>query len=579
MKFRLHISLGATVLVLKLMPISFSDRSNNMSTNNSNHMVQNVSVMHNSSASLIPITKSPILHQSTNSNSDSDISNSIIKAETSVCSHCNLLQPLEDIQWLLSSIVGGAVTAVKVVARCAYLSILITPSIIACPIAMWWSQLDPSSAAYKWWWNLLRSTVRQAGPCFTKLAQWIATRHDMFPLTVCEQLEVLQMNAYKHPHKDTEYLIHKYFGDSILVPEDSLIGCGSVAQVYRGSLVGSYDSPANPSQPSKSGAGVGVGSGVVVVAVKVLHPRVRHEIDMDMKILGAVGWIASHLSRIFSSGSVDVLCIDRSVSNFIDFMYSQLDLTLELKNLEQFRRNFKDYKDTSVSISFPRTFSSLSNADVLVESFEEGDLLSEVLKQEHVDNHKPLGKALLKAFLKMLFEDNFVHSDLHPGNILVHRSSPPSSDVRLTLLDAGLVTRLTAVDLRKFVSLFKAIICNDGEEAGRLMIAECSGDTAYQISASDAAGFKNGIKVVVAKVHKTGLQLSSTTVSALFEEVFQLSYQYNVKIDPQYVSVIISICILEGLGRRLDADLDLMKLAAPFVMTAAKKILIDKLRR
>jgi hypothetical protein len=37
------------------------------------------------------------------------------------------------------------------------------------------------SAAHKWWWALLRTSVLHAGACTIKFAQWAATRPDLFP--------------------------------------------------------------------------------------------------------------------------------------------------------------------------------------------------------------------------------------------------------------------------------------------------------------------------------------------------------------------------------------------------------------
>lgn len=79
-----------------------------------------------------------------------------------------------------------------------------------------------------------------------------------------------------------------------------------------------------------------------------------------------------------------------------------------------------------------------------------------------------------------VFVDNFVHGDLHPGNILVQsdqgvsvqdkatltdlwdtvvvsmrRSSPP---LQLVLLDAGIVTQLSEGDLRNLRAVFTAVV-------------------------------------------------------------------------------------------------------------------------
>lgn len=83
--------------------------------------------------------------------------------------------------------------------------------------------------------------------------------------------------------------------------------------------------------------------------------------------------------------------------------------------------------------------------------------------------------------LFQIFVDNFVHGDLHPGNILVQGAdglspsletqqqqvnvrdtlvatiAPALCPLRLVLLDAGIVAELQASDLRNFRAVFLAI--------------------------------------------------------------------------------------------------------------------------
>lgn len=68
-----------------------------------------------------------------------------------------------------------------------------------------------------------------------------------------------------------------------------------------------------------------------------------------------------------------------------------------------------------------------------------------------------------------MFINNFVHGDLHPGNLLVGRQDN-SEEPCLVILDAGIVSELDEGDRKNFVDLFYAIVVGDGKLAGRLMI-------------------------------------------------------------------------------------------------------------
>ena len=86
----------------------------------------------------------------------------------------------------------------------------------------------------------------------------------------------------------------------------------------------------------------------------------------------------------------------------------------------------------------------------------------------------------------MLLVDNFLHADLHPGNILVRESVPcqipltqsichralksKKSHPQLVFLDTGLVNVLEENQKQNFIDLFMAIANGDGYTAAKLMI-------------------------------------------------------------------------------------------------------------
>ena len=55
-------------------------------------------------------------------------------------------------------------------------------------------------------------------------------------------------------------------------------------------------------------------------------------------------------------------------------------------------------------------------------------------------------------------------------------------------------------------------------------------------------------------------------MGALLGQVLDLCRKYQVEIDPAMSSVVVSMLVLEGLGRSLDSDLNLMKAAMPFLL-------------
>lgn len=87
--------------------------------------------------------------------------------------------------------------------------------------------------------------------------------------------------------------------------------------------------------------------------------------------------------------------------------------------------------------------------------------------------------------MQMLVSDNFVHADLHPGNILIKPPLDPreswqgwfqevlgmTRNPKLTLLDAGMVTELTPQDQSNMVGFFKALTQRDGENIAQNILS------------------------------------------------------------------------------------------------------------
>lgn len=84
-----------------------------------------------------------------------------------------------------------------------------------------------------------------SGPAFQKWGQWAATRNDMFPDLLCQELEQLQSSVPAHSWTFSEKMMESSLGipsGKILEVFDEFetepIASGSIAQVHRATLEG-----------------------------------------------------------------------------------------------------------------------------------------------------------------------------------------------------------------------------------------------------------------------------------------------------------------------------------------------------
>lgn len=275
-------------------------------------------------------------------------------------------------------------------------------------------------------------------------------------------------------------------------------------------------------------------------------------------------------------------------------MKLQTDLRNESQNLDKFRQNFDSEMKQDSKVSFPKPI--LSECDCLIEDYmDDSKPISDYLFDDSANGmaiRRTLAGPLLRAFLKMVFMDNFVHCDLHPGNILVRKTTvfePMSwwdkvvnnddgkdrfSEDKYTIvfLDAGIVTKLNKNDQQNLKDLFKAVILNNGEEAGRLMVERARYERCSEIEGGIEM-FSKGIAEIVAEFHdrrKQGLTLGVVRIGALLGSVLDLCREYKVEVDPAMANIVMSVFVLEGLGRALEPNLNLIDIALPFILGRGK---------
>ncbi|KAF2979850.1 hypothetical protein EK904_012874 [Melospiza melodia maxima] len=317
---------------------------------------------------------------------------------------------------------------------------------------------------------------------------------------------------------------------------------------------------------------------LVPVAIKVLHPGLVHQVQMDLFLMKMGSRIIGLLPGF------KWLSLTEIVEEFEKLMMQQIDLRYEARNLERFRQNFLDVN----FVKFPTPLWPLVTADVLVETFEESEPISRYL---HVgigtELRQRLARMGMDMLLKMIFVDNFVHADLHPGNILVQGSTHPElcdsrvpelcdsqvpelcdsqvlevqpalQQLCLVLLDAGIVAELQSADMQNFRAVFTAVVQGQGERVAELILHHARAN-----QCQDVERFKAEMAELVTKLQ----------VGNLLSSVFKLLMTHKVKLESNFASIIFAIMVLEGLGRSLDPELDILEAAKPLLIKTAASAL------
>lgn len=258
----------------------------------------------------------------------------------------------------------------KSVYRAMQLMLVFAPAAITSPLL-----LTSSEDLHLVWWSILKRSIKTSGPCFTKLAQWVATRPDLFPGCICQELETLQVSAVTHSWADTERALVAALGPEGLKrvtinDRTKLTGSGSAAQVY----CGLFDNER--------------------VAIKVLHPGIRDAMNADLDILGIVTSVAELLPGVAS------MSLHEGMEEFRSLLLQQLNLRTEAEALLQFRRNFSS-PEWKKEVNFPNPMMEVTSEEVLFETFEDGVSISHYLTSDRRTRNK-LANLCLDLLLKMV---------------------------------------------------------------------------------------------------------------------------------------------------------------------------------
>lgn len=429
---------------------------------------------------------------------------------------------------------------------------------------------------------------------------------------MCETMRCLHSHAPAHSIEVTKRIIEKAFDgrkfDDIFDEFDEKpLGVGAIAQVYRAKLkpdlagtgIVTVQTPKSLRDTVRKNVDVVLNKTPAsvpssYVAIKVLHPRVDRIVYRDLRIMSFFASIIDFIP------TMKWLSFPDEVETFSEMMRLQLDLRIESANLSVLRNNFKDRS----TAWFPFPYTEYTKRQVLIEEFAHGIPLETFLKNGGGPYQKQIAEQGLDAFLHMVLIDNFIHADLHPGNIMVRfhqreqlqvpgfrtnkKTDGPSvsptqagdevlqrlqahEDNReqwiqqlkeihdegyqpqVIFIDAGLVTKLNTVNRNNFLDLFKAIAEFDGYKAGHLMVEKCRQPEAVV----DAEIFALRMQHLVLGVKSRTFALGNIKIGDILQEVLSMVRTHHVRLEGDFINVVLSILLLEGIGRSLDPDMDL----------------------
>lgn len=376
-----------------------------------------------------------------------------------------------------------------------------------------------------------RLAIQELGPTFVKLGQVLATRPDIFPPNWIAEFSKLQDQVPSVPFEELLPELEASLGRSpfevFMDLQREPVAAASIAQVHLAKLQ----------------------DGTPVV-LKIRRPNVEENIEADLRLL-------SHLGRLIESEVPEAKRFQpgKIIGQFAKSLRRELDLALEGRNTERFARNFA--KDPNVE--FAKIYWDYTSVNLLVMSHIEGIPGNELLAAEQAGlDLKLLGERGANAVLKMVLLDGFFHADPHPGNVFY------LPDNRLAIIDCGMVGRLSLDRRGEIADMLAALVSRDVDTLRDVLI----------IWAEDIAIDENKLSADIDEFickYDTA-PLKQVRFSALLNDLTTIMRENHLTVPSDLTMLFKALITLEGLGRQLDPDFQIVRHLTPFV----KKIITDR---
>jgi ubiquinone biosynthesis protein len=375
----------------------------------------------------------------------------------------------------------------------------------------------------------LRLALEELGPIYIKLGQLISTRRDFLDPELADELQKLQDNVPPFPMPPIETVVAAALGapaEEFFKSIDSEpLASASIAQVYGALLLDGSD-----------------------VIIKVVRPGIEDVVKADIRLLKRLARLIEGVSQLGRRlRPIEV------IADYEKIILDELNLQSEAANTTQLRRNF----DGSTELYVPKIYWEYTRSKLLVMERIDGIPVANIDDlNAHGVNLKHLAETGVNIFFTQVFEHNFFHADMHPGNIFVAKTD--TSIPKYIAIDCAIIGSLTDSDQDYLAKNLLAIFKQDYRRVAELHVA-CG----WVPPTTRVHEFESAIRSVCEPIFEK--PLSEISFGQILVQLFATAGRFDMQVQPSLVLLQKTLLNVEGLGRQLYPQLDLWQTALPFL--------------
>ena len=384
----------------------------------------------------------------------------------------------------------------------------------------------------------LTLVFQELGPAFIKLGQALSVRPDIIGDDIANELSKLQDRLPPFPGSLAKQIIEKELSkktsEIFKTFDDQAAAAASIAQVH-------FAKDMNGNE----------------VAVKILRPNIENRFFKDINLLY---WLAKFVNRKLPK--YRRLKLSQMVATVANVSKIEMDLLYEAAAADELANNFKDDEDIRV----PKIYWQNTTSRVLVLERFNGTPIDEIKKlQDAGHNLDDILKKSADIFLKQTLRDGFFHADMHPGNVMVDK------DGKICVYDFGIMGRIDRKTRIFLAELLLGFLNKDYKKVSDIHFE-------YGIIPEDQSRdlFAQACRSIGEPIFD--LPQNQISIAKLLQKLFRVAEQFKMEPQPQLLLLQKTMMMAEGIGRRLNPNLNFWEISRDLIEQWGKENLGPKAR-
>jgi ubiquinone biosynthesis protein len=379
----------------------------------------------------------------------------------------------------------------------------------------------------------LRRVLEEAGGVYVKLGQIAATRVDLIPPDVSDELATLQNRVAPEPVEVIRPALEAELGgpvDEVFAEFDwEPLAAASIGQTYRARL--------------RTGE---------AVVVKIQRPGIADVIERDLAALALLANVAQRRTS-FGQG----LRSGEMLAQFATSLRSELDFRLEGDVMREMALLIG-----TDGVRVPHLYGEYCTRRLLVQERFDGFTVAEIRELDAAGiDRTVLAEELLRSTLDQVLRIGLFHADPHPGNIFAFR------DGRLGLIDFGAVGRLDPIQQAAVVDILAALMRRD---------VSLLRDGIERVAEVHNADRPEELERALARLLADHVRVTGAVDPSVLQDLVATLARFGIRLPTDLVVLSRALVTLDGTLRVLAPEMSLVTAATESMTSATAPAPIDR---